>query len=88
MGEKYGIFGVDLICGMGDELRKQMEAREADNIEEQIRELERSDYVRTARAYAEYREKRLAYLQELKELERKGRRLKDRGWEAPGDAEE
>ena len=57
--------------------------REAVNIESRIEELEASEEVRLARRYNEVKGKRIAYLQELKQLERLGQRLRDIGWEAP-----
>lgn len=56
--------------------------REAVNIESRIEELEGSEEVRLARRYNEVKGQRLAYLQELKQLERLGQRLRDIGWEA------
>lgn len=61
--------------------------REAVNIESRIEELEASEEVRLARRYNEVKGQRIAYLQELKQLERLGQRLRDIGWEAP-DAED
>lgn len=61
--------------------------REAVNIETRIEELEKSPEVRLAMRYNETKGQRLAYLQELKQLERLGQRLRDIGWEAP-DAED
>lgn len=55
--------------------------KEAVNIESQIEELEKSRDVRLAMRYNEARGKRLQYLQDLKQLERLGRRLRDIGWE-------
>ena len=50
------------------------------NIEDQIRDLERSPEVRLARQYEQIREKRLAYLQELKQQARFGQKLHSMGW--------
>ena len=61
--------------------------REAVNIESRIEELAKSPEVRLAMRYNETKDQRLAYLQELKQLERLGQRLRDIGWEAP-DAED
>ena len=61
--------------------------REAVNIESRIEEQEKSPEVRLAMRYNETKDQRLAYLQELKQLERLGQRLRDIGWEAP-DAED
>ena len=61
--------------------------REAVNIEARIDELENSPDVKRARRYNEVRGQRLQYLQDLKQLEHLGKRLRDIGWEAE-DAED
>jgi hypothetical protein len=55
--------------------------KEAVNIETQIEDLEKSADVRLAMRYNETKGKRLAYLQDLKQLERLGKRLRAVGWE-------
>jgi hypothetical protein len=59
---------------------EEMRMKDLMNIEDQIRDLERSPEVRLARQYEQIREKRLAYLQELKQQARFGQRLHDMGW--------
>lgn len=66
----------------------RMKVREMRNIEEQIRELEQDEDVIRAIRYEEYKEGRLAYLQSLKQLRRKGQKLRENGWEVPKDAED
>lgn len=66
----------------------RMKIREMRNIEEQIRELEQDEDVIRAIRYEEYKEGRLAYLQNLKQLRRKGQKLRENGWEVPKDAED
>ena len=62
--------------------------REAVNIEARIEELENSPDVKLAMRYNETKDQRLAYLQELKQLEHLGQRLRGIGWEADDDAED
>lgn len=66
----------------------RMKVREMRNIEEQIRELEQDEDVIRAIRYEEYKEGRLAYLQSLKQLRRKGQKLRENGWEVPKDSED
>lgn len=66
----------------------RMKVREMRNIEEQIRELEQDEDVIRAIRYEEYKEGRLAYLQSLKQLRRKGQKLRENGWEVPKDAKD
>jgi len=63
-----------------DETFEEMRMKDLMNIEDQIRDLERSPEVRLARQYEQIRDRRLAYLQELKNQARFGKRLHDMGW--------
>lgn len=56
--------------------------KEAWNIEQQIVDLEKSPDVLLAMRYKELKDERLRYLQELKQLERLGQRIRSFGWEA------
>jgi hypothetical protein len=57
--------------------------KEVRNLEDQIQEYEKSNFVRIAREYDAIREKRVAYLQELKALYKRGMKLAAEGWEVP-----
>lgn len=62
---------------------REMQLTELRNIEEQIQELENGPWVRIARQYEQIKAKRLAYLEELKQLERMGKRIHRLGWREP-----
>ena len=94
--KKTGIFGIDLICAVGDELRAQRgcaaySAREKAECElaayrkaeEEIRALEKDPMVRLALHEAELRQRQRERLQELRRLKRRGELLAELGLEVP-----